>query len=463
MNSSRFLRAAGYAAALSAIALAPFTAGAQTASGASSDEITALREQIRLLDQKLKTLERNLELKDEAAAAEAKKQPKLSLGDRGLSITSADKAFTLRVGALVQTDFRYFANDDADTGRDGFLFRRVRPTLRGTVNEKFDYRITPDFAGNSGSDFALLDATVTYNHSPEFAVTVGKFKAPFDLERLQGGGNLTFIERAYPTILGPNREVGVLVGGSLADKRLSYAASIGNGTTDGGSTASNSDDALEGTARLFATPFVNDKDSALAGLGFGVAVSYGDKTSGAPRNYSSNGQQTIFSWDGGPTGTGKQIRFSPQASYYYGPFGLLASYVSSRQELQRAGGTIHETFTNEGWLVSGSYVLTGEKASYNGVTPANPFKIGGEGWGAFEIAARVSSLDLDDDIFTTGFGNLNSDVTEAISYGVGLNWYLTRNVKAVLNYELSKFDGGAAGGNDRQNEHAIFSRLQLNF
>ncbi len=422
------------------------------------DEISELREQIRLLEQKLLVIERKQELKDEATAADAKKQPQTAIGDRGFSVTSGDKAFTARIGLLVQADFRYFANDDADTGKDGFLFRRVRPTIQGTWNEKFGYRVTPDFAG---STFSLLDATISYTHSPAAVLTVGKFKAPFDLERLQGGSNLRFIERAYPTVLGPNREIGVQLSGALSDARVNYAVSIGNGTNDAGSSVTNLDDALEGSARLILSPFVTDKDSALAGLSFGVAATYGEKTTGAPAGYVSNGQQSIFSWAGGPANTGKHVRVSPQATYYLGSFGLLASYVTSRQELVRAGTV--DTFTNEGWQVQAAYLLTGEKASFGGVTPTNPFKAGGGGWGAFEVAARASSLDIDDDIFTAGFANASASVTEATSYGLSLNWYLTRAVKASFNYELTKFDGGAAAGGDRQNEHAVFSRLQFNF
>src|SRR5690606_9276038 len=73
MSHPTVTRAATYAAALAAIALAPFTAQAQSS---PASELETLREQIRLLDQKLKVLERNLELRDETAAAEAKKLPK---------------------------------------------------------------------------------------------------------------------------------------------------------------------------------------------------------------------------------------------------------------------------------------------------------------------------------------------------------------------------------------------------
>src|SRR5690606_10298426 len=127
----------------------------------------------------------------------------------------------------------------------------------------------------------------------------------------------------------------------IAENRVNYAVSVGNGTNDAGSTVTNGDDALEVSGRLFVSPFINDKDSVLSGLSFGVAATYGDKTAGSPANYVSNGQQTIFSWvtaAPNPTlHTGKQLRVSPQATFYAGSFGLLASYVSSRLELERAG------------------------------------------------------------------------------------------------------------------------------
>lgn len=451
-NSAHTIRAAG----LAALALLTATPSPLTAQTASPDDLTALREQIRLLDQKLKVLERNLELKDEAAAASAKKQPVLAIGERGLSVTSGDKAFSLRVGALLQADHRYYLDENV---ANGFQFRRVRPTIQGTFHEKFAFRVTPEFAGNN---VQLLDATISYNHSPALVITAGKFKAPFDLERLRSGANITFIERAYPTILGPNREIGLQVGGTVADQRLNYAVSLGNGVHDGSNSVTNADEDLELSGRLFATPFANNQDSALAGLGFGLGVTYGGKSGGTPSNYVGNGQRTIYTWLAGTASDGAHFRWSPQLTYYHGPFGLLASYVVSEQEVERLG--VRDTLSNSGWLVQASYVLTGENASYGAVVPAKPFRAGSGNWGAFEVAARVSRLDIDDDAFAGGvFANPAASVSEATSLGLGLNWYLNRNVKAVVNYEHTTFEGGAAGGADRDTENTVFSRIQFSF
>jgi hypothetical protein len=51
----------------------------------------------------------------------------------------------------------------------------------------------------------------------------------------------------------------------------------------------------------------------------------------------------------------------------------------------------------------------------------------------------------------------------ARSWGVALNWYLTRNLKLAANYTGTVFDGGAAGGGDRPDERVFFTRAQLSF
>lgn len=103
-------RAAAYAAALTAIALAPFTAQAQTPVSAAppSDEVAALRAQIAALDQKLRVLERNLEIKDEQAATAAKTAPVITTGAGGFILASADKKFSLRIRGNIQADGRFF-------------------------------------------------------------------------------------------------------------------------------------------------------------------------------------------------------------------------------------------------------------------------------------------------------------------------------------------------------------------
>ena len=47
--------------------------------------------------------------------------------------------------------------------------------------------------------------------------------------------------------------------------------------------------------------------------------------------------------------------------------------------------------------------------------------------------------------------------------GAGLNWYLSENLKWMLNYENTIFDGGAKNNGDRPDEQAMFTRVQVRF
>jgi phosphate-selective porin OprO/OprP len=96
------------------------------------------------------------------------------------------------------------------------------------------------------------------------------------------------------------------------------------------------------------------------------------------------------------------------------------------------------------------------------VTPKRPFDLKKGGWGALELVGRYSMLRVDPDTFPT-FASISTSAQEARAWAVGLNWYLNRNVKFVLDYEQTDFDGGAAGGKDRDTEQVVFTRAQVAF
>src|SRR5258708_28792434 len=59
----------------------------------------------------------------------------------------------------------------------------------------------------------------------------------------------------------------------------------------------------------------------------------------------------------------------------------------------------------DGGYAQASWVLTGEShtynsalAAYNGIVPLNPFSLTEGGWGAWEIAGRISTIDLNDQL-----------------------------------------------------------------
>ena len=439
-------------------ALLAFTTALPGLRAAEADELKLLREQIQLLEQKLLVLERKQEIRNEAAVAAAPTTTVVAAGAAGFSLTSGDKKFQLRVRANVQADARFFVGDNIN-GNDTFLIRRLRPSFEGTLGEKFGFRLMPDLAPGT---FNLLDAYVTYQHSPAFNVLVGKTKTPFDLERLVSQTDLLFLERAYPTALGPNRDLGVQVYGDVLDGRLTYQLAWHNGVPDNGTSITDTDDAKEVAVRLFAHPFKNDPDSPLNGLGLGVAYSIGEKNTGVPAGFRTNAQQTFFSWRSTVLSNGTHTRFEPQAYFYSGSLGLIGSWVSSTQEVTNSLATPSTELTNTAWYLAAHYVLTGEDATYRGVTPAQNFSWKDGTWGAWEVAGRYGQLEIDDEAFPV-FANPATSASRADGFTLGVNWYLNRNVKASLNFEHTAFTGGATGSVTRENENAILTRVQLRY
>jgi len=427
----------------------------------------AINDRIDELEQKTLILERKLEIAGEEAAAAAKKATVVTADDKGFSLAAADKSFQLRLGGLVQADARFFFGDDEKPQPDTFLLRRVRPTLQGTVGKNGEFRVTPEFAGSSTS---LLDAYGGYKFSSAAQLRAGKFKAPLGLERLQSGSDIRFIERAHPTQLGPNRDIGLQLSGDLVNDTVSYAVGVFNGVADGGSSVSDSSDDKDITARLFLTPFKNSDVDALKGLSIGVAGSYGKEegsvSSSGLAGFRSPGQATVFSYRSATNDAdnviadGDRTRVSPQFTYYTGSFGLLGEYVVASHEVRRGDST--ETLDHEAWQLAASYVLTGEENSFRGINPKRPFDLSKGQWGAFELAVRFSELSVDSKTFPT-YANRERSVENIESWALGLNWYLSRNLKSSLTYEQSSFDGGEAKGADREDEQVLFARFQVNF
>ena len=62
---------------------------------------------------------------------------------------------------------------------------------------------------------------------------------------------------------------------------------------------------------------------------------------------------------------------------------------------------------------------------------------GSGGWGAFEVAARVSRIDLDDEV-DDFVGGVRGGVSNNVS--LALNWYFNPYVRLSLNYVHAEID-----------------------
>jgi phosphate-selective porin OprO/OprP len=133
-----------------------------------------------------------------------------------------------------------------------------------------------------------------------------------------------------------------------------------------------------------------------------------------------------------------------------------------RYEVDRRTALPNPHFT--GWYALLAFSLTGEthgydagSATFRNLRPDNP--LGVKGWGAWEIAARYSDIDLD-------FMPLTPAASGGVAGGqqdvwtLGLNWYPNNAVKFQLNYDNIQVSHPNAPANDIS-ASAVLLRTQL--
>jgi phosphate-selective porin OprO/OprP len=369
----------------------------------------------------------------------------------GFILKTNDGDSNLVVGAISQFDGRFFVGDDEDAHADQFGFRTLRLDLRGTVHDHFDFRILPDFAG---SKLVVQDAYVDVHYSDVVKLRFGKFKVPFGIERLQNETSTTFTERGLPNNLVPNRDLGVQVFGEVGV--IAYQLGIFNGVADGGSSDGDATDDKEAAARVFVQP--------IKGLGFGGAATFGDKVANPAQPdtpvWKTSGQSTIFQYKDMVLADGRHWRATAQGYYYGGPFGLLAEYVRSVQHVVSNG--THDNVAADAWQAVAQYVITGDDATYNSVTPRHPFDPKTGAIGAFDVTARVAELRQTDGTVFALMADPTKSARRAWSGGLGVDWFANRSFRAVLDLERTWFTLGAKVG-DRAAETSIIGRVQLAF
>jgi phosphate-selective porin OprO and OprP len=144
-------------------------------------------------------------------------------------------------------------------------------------------------------------------------------------------------------------------------------------------------------------------------------------------------------------------KFGLEFAYQAGPFSVEAEYFNV--DVNRSAG---EEPSFSGYHVQASYVLTGESRGYRGgvfrgVSPSGPR-------GAWEVAARFSSVDLVDSGFTGG---------EQENLTLGLNYYASANVRFMVNYifidvkDSTAVPNGVTVGSDKPN--VLLARVQYHF
>jgi len=368
---------------------------------------------------------------------------------------TADGAYSFKVGGFAQVD-AFASQDDRKDHPDGTNIRRARLNVSGTIANDWKYKLENDFAGNAST---ITDAFVEYVGFDPVTLTVGQFKEPFGLDTLTSDLFTTFNERGLTNVFSPDRRIGIMAstyGKTAPIGSWSAAAGwFGSGTS---STSSTDDEAQDVTARVTWAP-IAEKTQALH---FAVAGSHrvpdasGDSysLSSRPENQLSSSSGDFAVATGTISGVESINLLGLEAAGVYGPFSLQGEYTKAY--VNRHTG-VDQQFS--GYYGEASYFITGESRNYSAktgrferVSPKWNFKPSEGNWGAVQVAARYSNLDLNDSVVKGG---------EVKDTSFAINWMPLPYVAIKANYIMTDTDRFSVTPNDKPKTFIL--RTQVDF
>lgn len=369
----------------------------------------------------------------------------VELKDSGLDVKSESRGARLRLGGRLHVDSARYNEDQVRFG-DGSKVRRLRLEAKAEVAEDWQAKASIDFADN---EVDLKSTYLEYRGFENTALVIGNFKEPFSLEELSSSNDSTFMERAMMTEFSPGRHMGI------GFNRRGGSTSFSMGLFGEGISSDTEDDAGWGTsARTTFFPILEDRRV----LHLGAALSYretGDDNTYRLRSRPESGITDVRLVDTGDIpGVDDITLLGLEAAGILGPFSLQGEYVTASV---KRGGMTDLDFS--GWYAFASWILTGESRRYKpedgeigGVIPK--YNLGAGGSGAWELAARFSTIDLTDGGFV---GGVQDNLT------LGLNWYVNPNIRFMLNYvDVLSLDRPGTP-EDGDNPDIIQIRTQFNY
>jgi len=350
----------------------------------------------------------------------------------------------VKFGGRIMYDMAAWGADEFDyTGTE---FRRVRLYSSGKMYGTVKYKLQLDF---SGGKVSFKDVWMELIKLPiQGNLRVGHFKEPLRLEALTSSKYITFMERGLPIAMSPERNTGAMYHTTIGEKLSLQTGIFRESDAFGDDETANNNINITSRATYLA---INEGDKLLH---VGIANSR-RKSDDKIYNFSSRAENHLGNKliDVEFNNQVKDINiFAGEIAYVNGSFSLQAEALQTT--INTETGELNTPINDEiiSYYGQVSYFLTGESRSYKSslagfgrVSPKNNY--GENGWGALEVAARFSAIDMQED------GSLE-DIT------IGLNWYLNPNTRIMFNYVKGEMVNELG---EITLENAVMMRVQLDF
>jgi phosphate-selective porin OprO/OprP len=458
-----------------ALAQAISTAPTQS-SGISQEQALALTARLDALEAQNNQLEAQiLDLKSQTAGnvqairETQAAQPTVSLSNGRPTFTSPDGNFKFAVRSVAQFDAAHYEVKPLTAANDlvsGTNFRRVRLGIEGTAYKDWSYGLWGEFGGSGGETPVLNQAYVEYSgFKPfgvdDFRIRAGAWATPAGLEDATSNTEELFLERgaAAELVRGLAAGDGRAGVGVIARGPAWYASATWTGKVVGVPATAEfnqqSGFVVRAAYNLLHGP---DYDVHIGGSIQGI-ITPADTAAGAAVTEAVRLQERpelrvsgTRLVDTGAIASDGETSYGLEGGASFR--NLYAAGEWYKIDVSRTGASAFDP-SFSGWYLQGAWDITGEhrvwsnaNGGFNGIKPAKPFNLSKGDWGAWEVAARYSVLDLNDRAGIAGVatpaGGIRGGDQKITT--VGLNWYPNSFVRFLLDYQWARVNRLSATG-----------------
>ena len=342
-----------------------------------------------------------------------------SASDPAPTLKSSDGKFEFNIRGRIMADWSTGSDSNSVNDFSGTKLRAAWFGIEGKATSNIKYKFEADFGGNSTK---VKDAYLQFKQDT-WSITVGQSKVPNSMEWNTAISQTTFMERAaFKSAFGFGRAFGVKV--ATGGDNWGFTAGVfqGNNTFSSGTKEGH-------TAAVRATVGGKiDKATWMVGVS-GRAKDLKDTgTITYKAKAITNLSMTMSNFGSNAV---KENLVALEAAFTSGPLFGAVEYAFANAKDGIAAGT-NAKFS--GGYAEVGYILTGESRAINIKSGSwsrpkvnNPVNEGGNGM--WMVSARYDKLDLTNN---GAFGG------EQHSYVASVSWYMTRYIRAMLDYGYTK-------------------------